>query len=1171
MSTFSFWPLDFKEQLKLTKPRVSLILHQVKHAEKKLFPRNEALDFDLELKKRNAALIAVLECVEEASSVPIVAAYALFVHTPPLALLHKICVLEKYRGRGIAAQMLSVHHQSLALRACGKVQLWVDEQRMAARHLYEKLGFKETDTSIDLEDMAALLIAWVAFAYGAVANPRIGLPINAQVPPVARTSQPFNFTFAATTFLSSADDMHYALTDAPRWLQLDQSSRTFSGSPAPTDTGSAHFQLVATDSSGSTAMPVTLLVSQSPGPGLGKPIKDQLSSQEAFQSPDTLLLLHSSALSLSFSPETFTHTSHDTVYYAICANNTPLPSWITFDPSSLSFSGTAPQSTSPDELPQTFDILFTASDVPGFSAAVASFRLILESHILTFGNQPQLVDITGGFPFTYGGLLPSLLSDGHAADRSDIREIHADKPDWVAFDESSWDMSGLPPSSVDTQTITVTATDVFGENATTTVILQVATNSTTKLFKRPLRPVNATIGADFDYVFDRDESIDPGTKLSVDLRPASPWLRWDEPRQELSGRVPTDLKPQTIVLNVTATQGLTSQSQPLAIRIESGSHTSNSRSTDAPNSSSSASSEPAASSPASSSSSQLPESGQAPHSRQSRLAAAIAVPIAVVCLLLIFASCLICRKRRRKTSWLSVSKGKISRPLLPDGGSDRESVGEMIEGPAAAQKFAPSRPPIIDFPGFRSSMASKRRSLFRLSKGTIEDAPPAFRRDSWEEYTQSLSIAKPKTAAQTQFSLVPEEQASSHTEGSRFSSRKHPSRSSRPSGTVLLLARRGTAHRHRRSDLSFGSVGLLSNRRVSGFGHGFGHSPNASSFESFRWRSRTGVGHGNGGPTCVGRVRDSWRNPSINRSSGSWTQTQSSIKDSDHDGSERSHSVATAMRFFPQPPTNGTLCWTSQPQTIYEGGNEKKSTIRAVPREGLQAHERPLHDFHKDRARNRHHRNTFFSARPSSHASAALNWVPPIQPSVLSTSPSMRSLGAQRYPQKSSPLRPSPPKSRLSSRGLANIISNGITNRFQSSRSSMASSQRCASAAEESELGLGSAVGLEEGKDEEGNRRWRHVDASRDSPTTAGAGASEMLESSGLGSMLRQSDEMSRRVQRRNLPTEQDPGGREGEGPGGRRFVVGSRGKRPVSVDNGLMARGASVRGVVDEGEVAFL
>lgn len=1014
--------------------------------------------------------------------------------------------------------------------------------------------------------MAALLIVLVALTYHATAAPRVGLPINAQVPPVARTSQPFNFTFADTTFLSSANNMHYALTDAPRWLQLDGTSRTFSGTPAPTDTGSAKFQLVATDSSGSTAMPVTLLISQSPGPGLGKPVKDQLSTQDGFQSPDTLLLLHSSALSVSFSPDTFTHTSHDTIYYAICANNTPLPSWITFDPGSLSFSGTAPQNTSPDELPQAFDIHFTASDVPGFSAAVTSFRLILENHIFTFRNQPQLVNITSGFPFTYGGLLSSLSSDGHTADRSDVRQIHADWPDWVRFDESSWDISGVPPSSVNNQTVTVTATDVFGENATTTVVLQVVTNSTTNLFKGSPSAVNATIGAELDYVFDRNVTSNPGTKLSLDLGSASPWLRWDEPKQELSGRVPADLKPQEIVLNVTATQGFTSQSEPLTIHIESASHTSNSRSTDAPNSSS-VSSGSEASGLTSSSSPQPLASGQNSRSHKSRLAAAIAAPIAAVCLLLMFASCLIYRKRKRETSWLSASKRKISRPFVPNGDSDRESVGEMIEKRAAAHKPAPSRQPALDFPGFRSSIASKRRSLFRLSKGTIEDAPPASKPDSWEEYTKSLSIGRPKTAAQRQFSLVPEEQASSRREGSRFSSRKQPSRSSRPSGTILLPANRGTAHRHRRSDMSFGSVGLLSNRRVSGFGHGFSHSPNASIFEPLRWKYRSGVGHGNGGPTSVGRVRDSWRNPSINRSSGSWTQTQSSIKDSDHDGSERSHSMATAVRYFPRPPTNGTLAWVSQPQTIYETGNERKSTIRAIPREEPQAHERPLHDFHKDRARNRHHRNTFFAARPSSQASANINWVHPIRSTVPSTPPSLRCLGVQRYSQTSAPLRPSPPKSRLSSRGLANIISQGITNRFQSSRSSMASSQHCASAAEESELGMGSAVGLEEGKDEEGNRRWRHVDASPESPATAGASAGDMQEPR---SMLGKTDEISRRVLRRNLLRQQDSSGREGEGAE-RRLVVGSRGKRPVSVDNGLMARGASVRGVVDEGEVAFL
>lgn len=965
--------------------------------------------------------------------------------------------------------------------------------------------------------------------------------------------------------------MHYALKNAPGWLQLDKSSRTFSGTPGPSDVGSVNIGLVATDGSGSTTMPVTLIVAQSPGPGLGKPVKDELSTQSGYQSPDTLLLLHSSALSISFSPDTFTDTSHDTVYYALCANNTPLPSWITFDPSSLSFSGNAPQNTSPDELPQTFDIHFTASDVPGFSAAVASFQIILENHILTFGTQPLVVNITSGVPFTYAGLQSSLLLDGHTVDRANVRQIHADKPDWAVFDESSWNISGVPPTSIDTQNITVTAIDIYGENATIAVILQVATNGTKNLFEGPLMAVNATIGADLHYTIDKNVISSSESNLSVDLGSASSWLRWDESKMELDGQVPSNLKPREMVLNVTATQGSISQSEPLTISIESVTHSSNSRSTHAP--STSVTSVSAAPSPTSGSSSRPPDSEQDSRSRRSRLAAAIAAPVGIVCLLLIFVSCFICRRRRREKSWLSASKkGKSSRRFLSDQASDRESIGEMIEKPAAAHKNALSRPPLIDLPGFRSSTASKRRSLFRLSRGTTEEAPQASKTDSWHEYIQGLSMGRPKTAAQPQFSLVPEEQAASRREGSRFSSRKDPTRSSRPSAIVGGSPSKRTRQKKRRSDMSFGSSGLMPGQRVSGFGHG----QNGSSFGTSCWGwGPVGIGHGNGGPPGFGRVRYSWRNPSR----GSWSLTDSTIKTSDlsssgYNGSERSQDMATTMRSFPQPPTAGTLEYPFPQQTIHEMEDEKRSSVRIVRPEGPQTYGLPLHEYNKDRARHRNYRNTLFSAGSSSRASSHLHWIHPIHSPILSPTQSMSSFGVKRHSQPSTPgtpLRPSPSKSRPSSSGLANIISNGITRRLQSSRSSMASSQKYASAAEDSELGLSSGAGLEEERDEEGNRRWRHLDTSRESPATSGARDLELRDSSRLDSLVETSDGMGRHLQRLNFLRQQDSRGRQGESSE-RRFVVGSRGKRPVSVDNGLMARGPSMRGhVVDGGEAAFL
>ncbi|KAL9061015.1 MAG: hypothetical protein Q9206_000774 [Seirophora lacunosa] len=1060
MATYTFWSLDSYECLKLKKQDIISIVDQVKHAEKKNFPRNEVLDFDTELKKRNTELIS------------------------------------------------------------------------------------------------------------------------------------FNFTFAPTTFTSSAGDLSYSIANAPGWLQLDRTSRTFLGTPTSSDVGAVKFDLVASDSTGSTKMPVTLVVASSPGPRLGKPIADQLSTESGYQSPDTLLLLHSSPLSVSFSPDTFTDTSHDTLYYSLCANNTPLPSWITFDPGSLSFSGRAPQNTSPDELPQTFDIHMTASDVAGFSAAVASFRIVLENHVLSFGNQPQLLNITNGVPFLYNGLKTSLTLDGHPVDPAHVREIHADKPDWISFDQISWVLSGTPANLKDTQHIEITATDVYGENASSTLILKVAMKDTTDLFGGPLGIVTATAGTDFEYAFNKSMVESSETKLSIDLGAASSWLRFDDSILELSGLVPNDLKSQDIVLNVTASQGSKRQSEPLTISIKGAAHSSNSRSTDIP--SSSLSSQSTASSPTSIASFPPSASAQALRIQRARLAAAIAVPVGVVCLFLAFACCFICRRRRREESWLSASKRKISRPLASDGTSDRGSIGAMIEKPEAARKKAPSQPPVIDIvPGFRSSMASKRRSLFRQSRGTTDDVPQAPTTDSWEEYMQWLKNERPKTAAPPQFSLVPEEQASSRREGSRMSSRRQPSRSLRRSGDGKISPSKRVQQKQRMSEMSFGSSGFLSSQRRSGFGHGRNGSSLATSCWGFY--PVIGVGHGDGGTSDVGRQGYFRRN----RSRGSWNTTNSTIKTSDpswseHNEDERSHPTASAARSFTRPPTSGTLEYTFPPQTIPEIEDERRSTIRAVPPEGPQSYALPLERFHKHRARNRRDRNTFFAARPSWRGSPQPNWMNTIRSPLFSPAQSTSSSGAKRrsrQPSTGSPTRPSPPKSRPSSRGLADLIATGITHhRDGGSRGSLASSPRHASAVDDdSEPGTSPEIELEEERDEEGKRRWRHVDASSSSPresrpATSGARDGEAAArerddegSSGLGESPAAGGTggMRQHLKRLSFLRQQGSGGggrSGGVGSGERKVLVGSRAKRPVSVDNGLLERGPSMRGdVVDERELAFL
>lgn len=138
MATCTFLSVD----LEPLHPPQHMILNQIKHAEKKMFPRSEALDFDLELKKRNTELVVVLDMVTP-SQAPALVAYAVYGHTSTLSSLHKLVVLERYRCRGIARGILLFQHQNLALRGCRNVQLWVDEERLPARRLYGNVGFEE--------------------------------------------------------------------------------------------------------------------------------------------------------------------------------------------------------------------------------------------------------------------------------------------------------------------------------------------------------------------------------------------------------------------------------------------------------------------------------------------------------------------------------------------------------------------------------------------------------------------------------------------------------------------------------------------------------------------------------------------------------------------------------------------------------------------------------------------------------------------------------------------------------------------------------------------------------------------------------------------------------------------------------------------------------------------
>ena len=147
-----------------------------------------------------------------------------------------------------------------------------------------------------------------------------------------------SFQFASDVFsdVDAGDSLTYAATLAdgstlPSWLSFDASSRTFSGTPSNGDVGAIDVKVTATDGSSATATDTfTLTVTNTnDAPTVANAISDQTIAED-------------SALSFQFASDVFSDVDagDSLTYAATLADGSTLPSWLSFDASSRTFSGT---------------------------------------------------------------------------------------------------------------------------------------------------------------------------------------------------------------------------------------------------------------------------------------------------------------------------------------------------------------------------------------------------------------------------------------------------------------------------------------------------------------------------------------------------------------------------------------------------------------------------------------------------------------------------------------------------------------------------------------------------------------------------------------------------------------------------------------------------------------
>jgi len=127
------------------------VIDQIEQAEKKSFAQHEAFDFHNELKKRNLELVVIIDDARDSASRPTLVAYMVFTYMKPgsTVMLHKVCVREQFRRQGIAKDVLAAQVKRLKKQGTAKVQLWVDDNNIAARRLYNCIGFEEVSRFSD--------------------------------------------------------------------------------------------------------------------------------------------------------------------------------------------------------------------------------------------------------------------------------------------------------------------------------------------------------------------------------------------------------------------------------------------------------------------------------------------------------------------------------------------------------------------------------------------------------------------------------------------------------------------------------------------------------------------------------------------------------------------------------------------------------------------------------------------------------------------------------------------------------------------------------------------------------------------------------------------------------------------------------------------------------------
>jgi hypothetical protein len=293
----------------------------------------------------------------------------------------------------------------------------------------------------------------------AVSTPASAPIISAQTPAQTwKQAQAVSFTLAANTFTDPQQEtLTYTATLAngqalPSWLSFNAATRTFTGT-VPSLTSGLSIKVTATDTSGLSASE-TFAVSTP----ASAPVISSISAQTPSQ-----IWKQGQAVSFTLAANTFTDPQHEALTYrATLASGQALPSWLSFNATTLSFTGTVAALTS------GLSIKVTATDTSGLSASEtfavstpASAPVVSAPTAAQTWQQGQAVSFTlAANTFTD----PQQEALTYVATQANGQAL----PSWLKFTASTLTFSGTVPTSAAALSLKVTATDKSGLSASET-------------------------------------------------------------------------------------------------------------------------------------------------------------------------------------------------------------------------------------------------------------------------------------------------------------------------------------------------------------------------------------------------------------------------------------------------------------------------------------------------------------------------------------------------------------------------------------------------------------------------------------------------------------------------------------------------------------------------------